>query len=346
MRRRLRAPLLLFGLTAVLSVAAAGCSSSGGGGEGGGGSEASSAAGGEASGELTIGWIFAGPADQAALSAIEDAFPGRVASAVAEGAAAKPAAAAESVVSQGATLVVSELAGACAAIPETRCVDPGGETAPGANAVSLDGAFWNRAYLLGRAAGLLTKTDTIAYVAAGDSPQETAAVNAFALGCQSGNPNCIVRLAAAPANPAKDVRALTKNADVVATTLADPALCEAAGDAVAVQPVLSPGDPCGNAIAAGDLQAALEPLVQAALDGEWQGGRDIPLGLGSFGSQVPPDVVTKVEERAKEIEGGRNVFAGPLFDGKGNELVPAGQELTPEFLATQWTWLLGGVLPA
>jgi basic membrane protein A len=346
--RPVRIALLLLVLTAAL--VAAGCSDSGGGGGNetgeGGGSEASSASGGgEATGEATIGWVFGGEADQESVSAVETAFPDGVTSVVAEGAADEPGAAAQALVSQGATLVVSDIAGACAGVPETHCVEPGGGTSAGANAVALDDAFWNRAYLLGRAAGLLTESDTIAYVAAGAAPEETAAVNAFALGCQSANPNCIVRLASAPADPAKALRSLVKrNADVVATTLGDPALCEAAGTAARVQPVLAPGDLCGNAYAVAGLAAAVEPLVQAELAGEWQGGTSAALPIGEWASSVPPDVVTKVEDRAAEIEGGGNVFAGPLFDNEGNQQVPEGEELTPDFIASQWTWLLGGVL--
>jgi hypothetical protein len=55
-------------------------------------------------------------------------------------------------------------------------------------------------------------------------------------------------------------------------------------------------------------------------------------------------VRTKVEDRAAEIEGGLNVFTGPLFDNEGQQQVAEGEELTPEFVATQWDWLLGGVL--
>ena len=34
------------------------------------------------------------------------------------------------------------------------------------------------------------------------------------------------------------------------------------------------------------------------------------------------DVREKVEDRAAEIEGGRNVFVGPLFDGRS--IIPSG----------------------
>lgn len=336
-------------LLALLAAAglAAGCSSSGGGGESGDGTGSASGDGG--SGEsgassITVGWVFQGTADTDAVSALESAFPDQVTSRIAENAGDDPAGAAQRLVSDGATLVVSEAPGACAQVPDLHCVDAGGGP-PGPNAVALDGEFWNRAYLLGRAAGLLTETDIIGYVAAGDSATEKAALNSWTLGCQSANPNCIVRLVVAPANADKAVRRLQKqNADLIATTVADPAICAAAGAGLAVQPVLALDDPCGTAFVVADLATAMQPLVQSELDGSWQGGRAVAVGPGTWSSTVPADAVTKVDERAKEIEDGRNVFTGPLFDNEGNEQVADGEELSPEFVAAEWTWLLGGVL--
>jgi basic membrane protein A len=331
---RLPALVALLGLVLVV----AGCSSSGGSGDEGSESAAETAAGGEAEapsepvpeGEtLTVGWILSGPADDAAVAAVEQTFPDRIESVVAAD-AGDPTAAASDLVAQGARLVVSAVPGACAAIPDTHCAEPG------------DG-WWNRAYLVGRAAGLVTETDAVGYVAAGETPEETAAVNAFALGCQSGNPNCVVRLVVDPPNPARAFTRLGRqNVDVLATTSADPALCEGPDTVRAVQPVLAAGDPCGTAVVSSDLALFAEPLVQAELDGSFEGAS--PLALDTWSDEVAQDVRTKVEDRAAEIEGGLNVFTGPLFDNEGQQRLAEGEELTPEFVATEWTWLLGGVL--
>jgi hypothetical protein len=332
----MRPPALVALLGLVLVLAA--CSSSGGSGDETSESAAGTAAGGETvapsdpvpEGEtLTVGWILSGPAADQAVAAVEQAFPDRIESVVATD-AGDPAAAASDLVAQGARLVVSAVPGACAAIPDTHCAEPG------------DG-WWNRAYLIGRAAGLVTETDAVGYVAAGDTPEETAAVNAFALGCQSGNPNCVVRLVVDPPNPARALTRLGRqNVDVLATTVADPALCEGLDAVRAVQPVLAAGDPCGTAVVSSDLALFAESLVQAELDGSFEGGS--PLALDTWSDEVAQDVRTKVEDRAAEIEGGLNVFTGPLFDNEGQQQVAEGEELTPEFVATQWDWLLGGVL--
>jgi basic membrane protein A len=349
---RLRASAALVAAL-TLALALAGCSSSGGD-DGGGADEGAGAsetgAAGEASGEpvpegetLTVGWILPGAADETAVSAVEQAFPDRIESVTASD-AADPAAAASDLVAQGARLVISAVPGACAAIPETHCAEPGaGE--PGPAAFVLGDGWWNRAYLVGRAAGLLTETDSVGYVAAADTPQETAAVNAFALGCQSGNPNCVVRLVVAPPNPTRAVGRLGRQgADLIATTVLDPALCDAPAQILAVQPVLAPGDLCGSAVVSTNLAAVAEPLVQGELDGTFPAGSAGALPLDQWADSVAQDVQTKVDDRAAEIEGGLNVFTGPLFDNEGQQQVAEGEELTPEFVTTQWTWLLGGVL--
>jgi hypothetical protein len=293
---------------------------------------------------LTVGWIFAGSDSTDAVATLESEFEGRVDSVV-ETNAADGAAAAEALISQGAELVLSEVAGACTAVPDVPCVEPPGGSEPGAEAVTLGDAFWTRAYLLGRAAGLLTESDNIGFLAGEMSPEQTAAVNAFALGCQSSDNNCLIRLVVDPTSVRKAIRDLRgPEVDILATTLSGEPLCRSAGDdLLAVQPVLAPGDPCGRAFAVASLADVAQPLVQAALDGNWQGGRAVALPLGEWSNRVPQEVATSVEDRATEIEQGRNVFVGPLFDNQGERRVPEGEALTPDFLASGWDWLLGGV---
>lgn len=333
----MRLPALAAVLALALTLAA--CSGSGESDGGGGPEGAETAAGAEASGgepvpegeTITVGWILSGPSDETAVGAIEQAFPDRIESVVAAD-ASDPAAAASELAAQGARLVISAVPGACAALPDVHCAEPG------------DG-WWNRAYLIGRAVGLVTETDSVGYVAGGDTPEETAAVNAFALGCQSGNPNCAVRLVVDPPNPARALgRLVRQGADLIATTASDAALCDTAAKIRAVQPVLAAGDLCGSAVVSTDLAAVAEPLVQAELDGAFPAGSVTALPLDRWADGVAQDVQTKVEERAAEIEGGLNVFTGPLFDNEGQQQVAEGEQLTPEFVATEWTWLLGGVL--
>jgi basic membrane protein A and related proteins len=342
--------LLALGL--LVALALVGCSSSGGDVASDREGEQEDAAGTgatvEASGEpvpegetLTVGWILPAPSDESAVETVEQAFTGRLESVVASD-SADPAAAASELAAQGARLVLSAVPGACAAIPDTHCVEPGGSGEPGENAVYLDDGWWNRAYLLGRAAGLVTETDSIGYVPAPETPEQTGAVNAFALGCQSANPNCIVRLPAAAA-AAKAIRQLSnQGADVIASPLAG-LPCDAAGNGT-VQPVGSLGDPCGTAIVVADTASVLEPFVQAELEGSFAGGQRQALPLGDWAPSVPAEARTAVEESAAEIEGGMNVFTGPLFDNQGQEQVAEDEELTPEFVQGEWTWLLGGVL--
>jgi basic membrane protein A and related proteins len=361
MRNRRGTTLLLTALLAAL-IGLAGCSSSDSGDEGAAPTDAQGetviatgetgsgtgsageepAAGGDA---LTVGWLFQATDSLDSVNALESALGGRVQSVVEENAADDPAAAAESVAAQGAGIVLSAVAGACAAVPDVPCIEPGGASEQSPDAVTLDDGFWNRAYLLGRAAGLLTESDQIGFFAEDDSPPQKAAVNAFALGCQGSNNNCQVRLAVAPENVKKALQVLkSSQVDVIATTLFNPALCNAGSAMLAVQPVLSPGDPCGNAYAVAPLAAAAEPLVQAVLDGSWEPGGSSTLALGDWADSVADDVRASVEERSAEIDQGENVFDGPLFDNQGTQQLAEGEALSSEFIASQWDWLLGGVI--
>ena len=298
------------------------------------------------SGPVVVGWLFAATDTADAASTLAGAFPGEVETVV-EINVTDPAATAQSLVSQGAGLLLSELPGACAAAADLPCVEPGIGEPPGPSTITLDAAFWNRAYLLGLAAGLLTETEVTGFLVAGDSPREHAAVNAWALGCQSANPNCLTRLAVVePGGEKKALGQLGKqNVDILGTTSVGPALCKPAGDdLLAIQPALVPGDLCGRALAVATLATAATPLVEELLAGAWQGGRSLPLPLGEWTPRVPADVAAQVEGVAARIEAGENVFAGPLYDNQGTERVSEGEELSAEFLASQWDWYLGGVL--
>ena len=121
-------------------------------------------------------------------------------------------------------------------------------------------------------------------------------------------------------------------------------MCRAPKDVVAIQPVLAAGDPCRRGINGGDLGAIAVEAVKAELAGSFAGGRSVPLALGAWGAAVPADARQRVEKASADIAGGKKVFVGPLYDNAGKQRLSDGQELTPDFIASQWTWLLGGVM--
>jgi hypothetical protein len=160
-------------------------------------------------------------------------------------------------------------------------------------------------------------------------------------------PNCSTLLAVAePGGERKALKSLAKQrVDVLGTTVLGPALCEPAGeDLLAVQPALVPGDVCGRALAVETLAVAATPLVEGLLAGDWQGGRSVALPVGAWTPRVPAADAAKVEEAAASIAAGESPFVGPLYDNQGQERLPEGQALDEAFLASQWDWLLGGVL--
>jgi basic membrane protein A and related proteins len=324
-------------------IVVASCSGSGGASSGSGSGTARDSAPGEPVPEdqkLTVGWIAVG---SPTVAAVEGAFPNRIESLVAED-VSNPSSAASELASQGARLIVSGVPGTCASVPDVHCVEPAGSAQPAANTAAYGLEFWNTSFLLGRAAGLLTESDVTGFVAASDSPAEKAAVNSWALGCQTSNPNCVTRLALAAPGVAKQL--LKAGADVLATTSSDGSICGPADkQGVPVFAVPPSGVGCADPIASVDLAPLFQKEVGAELDGSFAGGHTESLADPqiAWGDTFPADARAKVEAAAEGLAGGKKVFVGPLFDNQGEQQVPEGEELSPEFIASHWTWLLGGV---
>lgn len=75
----------------------------------------------------------------------------------------------------------------------------------------------------------------------------------------------------------------------------------------------------------------------------WWGMKEGLVELAPFGSNVPAHVKKLVRERQQEIvEGGVDIFAGPIRDNTGKERVPAGVTMSDEELLN-FDWLVEGV---
>jgi basic membrane lipoprotein Med (substrate-binding protein (PBP1-ABC) superfamily) len=310
----------------------------------------------EPAGPLVVGWLFPGAPDEAAVQAVESALGERAIVLVAENATpeADAAARAQALVDQDATFLVGAGLEFCEANPELHCLEIAAASDPPANVALYQPASWQLEYLLGLAAGRLTETGTTAYLAESKSPQSNAAVNAWALGCQTANPNCITRRVVLKQDQAgaEAAEKLGPGIDVVRSAVEDPRLCKLGGPA---KPWLSFGGetPCPERTIAApvvDIGAIVLGELERELAGEWTGGRTEIVGLGEgaglgpWGPAVPAEVQSEVDAAAAAIEAGESVFVGPLYDKQGTERVSEGEELSEEFLASEWDWLLGGVL--
>ncbi len=231
-------------------------------------------------------------------------------------------------------------------------------TAP--NVAIYDGRGYEGWYLAGIAAGRMTKTNMLGYVAPYPIPEVVRNLNAFALGAQSVNPAVQV----SPVwifswfDPAKEREAaqalLDMGADVIARESDSPEpdkLAEEYGVYAVGYNAVSK-DIAPNAVLTApvwDWGVYYRETVQAAREGTWQTHAywghmaDGLLNLADFGPMVPQAVQDEVNAaKAKIISGELRPFTGPLTDNTGALRVPAGEAMADEALLS-FNWLLQGV---
>ncbi|MGN7454310.1 BMP family ABC transporter substrate-binding protein [Paenibacillus pasadenensis] len=222
------------------------------------------------------------------------------------------------------------------------------------------GKEYQSAYLVGMAAGKMTKNDHLGYVGAYPIPEVIYTINAFALGAQSVNPD--IKLSVVWSNtwydPATERQAavslLDKGVDVLAAYQDSPASIQAAAE----RGVWGIGNDSDMGRYAPETYIS-NPVwrwgpyyveqVKAVIDGTWQSGSyfgsmaDGITDIAPFGKNVPEDVKALAEEKKQEILAGSfDVFAGPIRDQSGAERVPEGGAMTVEDILGM-TWFVEGI---
>ncbi len=210
-------------------------------------------------------------------------------------------------------------------------------------------------YLSGLAAGSMTKNKKIGYVGAFPIPEVIYTINAFTLAAQSVNPDVEVSVLWSNTwyDPTAERQAaislLDEGIDVLANYQDSPAGIQAAAergvwgmgndsdmnqyapDTYITNPVINWGE-------------FYVEIVQSVIDGTWKpdshlrGLKEDMSDIAPFGKNVPQDVQDAVETKRKElIDGKLEVFAGPIYDQKGELRVPEGKSMTvEEILAMDW----------
>jgi basic membrane lipoprotein Med (substrate-binding protein (PBP1-ABC) superfamily) len=218
------------------------------------------------------------------------------------------------------------------------------------------------AYVHGVAAGKLTRSNKLGYVASFPVPSVFGDVNGWALGAQSVNPDVEIQVVTIsswydPQAATQAVDALVSDgADVVWSIMGDNSVPQAAEkrgvwsfawsrDARRVAPR---GYVSTTAL---DWAPYSIEQVKAVQDGTWRTkpvpGDVLSLGRGGdrgpWGDHVPSSASRAADAaRAKLIDGSLNPFEGPIRDASGAIKVPKGKELTNLQLAT-WNWPVWGV---
>jgi simple sugar transport system substrate-binding protein len=274
---------------------------------------------------------------------------------------------------EGSDIVVDNLSlqqlfyDACAKYPDRICQEEYtlGDVPP--NTSGFWWKFWQGYYLEGVAAGMLSKTGVVGYLASFKQNYENAHMNALALGCQSVNPDCKVKPViinnwydAQKSNQAAKTL-VNSGADVLAQFVDDTTSASVAQEmSTPSKPVWGFGLHLNQQKHGGDAYVATLQTakatekeitlgVQAALDGKKpdKGPRVYGIGEGisieDWGPKVPKDVQEKVEGLEKEIAGGMNPFKGPIYDTKGKLRVPEGESLENDYMYASWDWRVKGV---
>ncbi|PHS03716.1 MAG: BMP family ABC transporter substrate-binding protein [Blastopirellula sp.] len=218
---------------------------------------------------------------------------------------------------------------------------------------------WDPSFLIGMAAGLLTKSNKLGYVGSYPTPAVQSSINSFHLGARS-------------VKPAIETKAVYIN------SWFDPQGASQAGRALV-------GADCdflfGIMDEAAYLQVAEEAGIWAAMwntdirkygpksyvssvmlnwddyyvsnvdkrvAGTWTGGELDLLSMGAgvdrdaWGQNVPAEIAAQVDEVRKKMLGGWTPFKGPMTDNEGNQKLAKGETLGEDVLYG-WPWLLEGV---
>lgn len=313
--------------------------------------------------ELTVGFIYIGPATDGGFSEAQDRgrqamvehFGGKVATLVAESVPEEKQSvksAAINMIDQGATVIVGTSYGFMDALeelageyPDVKFLHFSGNKMNDTNFGNYFGAMEEPRYLAGMVAGLMTKSNKIGYVAAFPYTELLIGINAFTLGARSVNPDAEVKVvytnawvdaanekAAAEALLAQGCDVLEQHCDTTGPQIA----AEAAG-AYAIGYNMDSRDAAPKAFLTAPVwhhEAFFNKTFEEIMAGTWKPEsyygtmKDGYVGLADMSDLVPADVQAKVKEVQTKIEAGEfPIFVGPIKDNKGNIVVPEGTTL-------------------
>ena len=204
-------------------------------------------------------------------------------------------------------------------------------------------------YLCGMAAGAVTKTGKLGYVAAKPITPVLRDINAFELGAKSVNPKCTLTVIFTGDwfLPNEEANAVTNLADqgidVVTGHIDSPK--------VMIQTAEKRGIYCcgyhynGASLAPKGYLTGAEwnwgPMYQKFVN-DFKAGKPMPhnymgslkdgaVKLSPYSSTVPVDAVTKIESiKAQMTAGTFHMFVGPLKDNKGMIVIPQGKSFDDE----------------
>ena len=228
--------------------------------------------------------------------------------------------------------------------------------ATAANVSTYNAKFHEGRAVVGTIAGMMTKTNTIAYIGSFPIPEVRMGINAYAIAARKANPNVTVKVVYVdswfdPAKEADAARALIdQGVDIITQHTDGPAALQVAEERGIVGGFGQGADMSAFAPKA-HLTAIIDnwgphyvKSVQSVLDGTWAEGSvwdGISSGeveIGKYNEKIPADVVAAAEKVKNDISAGTlHPFAGPIKDNAGTERVAAGDIIDDgEFWAVDW----------
>jgi basic membrane protein A and related proteins len=233
----------------------------------------------------------------------------------------------------------------------------------GANFANFYGKPPETWYLMGVAAGKMTTSNKLGFVAAFPMGWTATFINAYTLGAQSVNPNVktIVTYTFNWGDAAKEAEAtnalINQGSDVITMHVDSPATilstAESRGvysigfQSLAAQQFAPEGWITGIGFTLGDK---LTWLASTVIDGTWEpiflrcGLADGCMAMGPYGPKVPQAVKDKVDQVKADLEAGTIVvFKGPVVDQDGNVKVAAGEVLSDDAMSSV-DWFVKGVI--
>ena len=230
-----------------------------------------------------------------------------------------------------------------------------------ANLSTYMARFYEGRYAAGVAAGRLTKSNKLGYIASFPIPEVVRGANAFTLGARSVNPKAEVRVVWVNSwyDPGKEREAaealMAQGVDVMAQHTDSAAPVQAAEEkgiwAIGQASDMSRFGPKSHLTAiVDDWSGYYIGRVQAVLDGTWKStdtwkGFDAGMvHLAPFNPATPAavrDEALKVEAEIKDHK--LHPFAGPVKDQSGKVVIPAGKTASDEDLL-KMNWFVEGVV--
>ncbi len=233
----------------------------------------------------------------------------------------------------------------------------------GANFANFYGKPPDVWFAKGVAAGMMTKSNKLGFVAAFPLGWTLTFANAFHLGAKSVNPDVVteVKFTYAWGDSAKEAEVtnalINDGADVITMHVDSPATvlstAESRGvysigfQSLAAQQFAPKYWIVGSGFTLGDK---LTWLASTVLDGTWTpiflrcSLLEGCMALSEFGPEVSQEVIDKVNQTIADLDAGTIVtFAGPIKDQDGNVVVAEGAVLTDDEMSNV-NWLVEGMI--